>query len=254
MNVFKSMIIALSMYSKIPVPKMEWTEENMRYTMCFFPLVGAVIGLLEWIWFDISFMLEAGDILRSVGLVLIPVLITGGIHLDGLLDTADAISSYQTQEKRLEIMKDTHAGAFAIIVCCVYFLAYFGVLTQVNVQAIYVLGLGFILSRALSGFGVASFPLAKGSGLVYLFADRLAKKKVKIVLVIESLLLCVGMVEMDLALGMTAAIVAALFLGIYRIMTQKIFGGITGDTQGFFLQLCELFMAVAVTIVQLVVY
>ncbi|WP_242870546.1 adenosylcobinamide-GDP ribazoletransferase [Eubacterium oxidoreducens] len=248
------MIIALSMYSKIPVPKMEWTEENMRYTMCFFPLVGAVIGLLEWIWFDISFMLEAGDILRSVGLVLIPVLITGGIHLDGLLDTADAISSYQTQEKRLEIMKDTHAGAFAIIVCCVYFLAYFGVLTQVNVQAIYVLGLGFILSRALSGFGVASFPLAKGSGLVYLFADRLAKKKVKIVLVIESLLLCVGMVEMDLALGMTAAIVAALFLGIYRIMTQKIFGGITGDTQGFFLQLCELFMAVAVTIVQLVVY
>ena len=55
--------------------------------------------------------------------VLIPVLVTGGIHLDGLLDTADALSSWQTRERRLEILKDSHAGAFAIIVCCGYFLA-----------------------------------------------------------------------------------------------------------------------------------
>jgi len=67
-----------------------------------------------------------GKTLYAVVLTLIPVVITGGIHLDGLLDTADALSSYQPRERRLEILKDSHAGAFAIIVCCMYFLAYFG--------------------------------------------------------------------------------------------------------------------------------
>ncbi|MCR5665295.1 MAG: adenosylcobinamide-GDP ribazoletransferase [Eubacterium sp.] len=254
MNVIKSMIIALAMYSKLPVPRMEWTKENMRYTMCFFPMIGIVIGLLEWVWYLVAEALGTGDVLRAVGLALIPVLVTGGIHLDGLLDTADALSSFQTKERRLEILKDTHAGAFAIIVCCVYFLAYFGVLTEVKEQAVYVLGMGFILSRALSGFGVATYPCARGSGLVYTFSDGLAKKKVRVVLVLEILALCAGMVWMDLALGMTAAVAALGFLCIYRVLTQKIFGGITGDTQGFFLQLCELFMAVAVVIAQLVIY
>ena len=59
--------------------------------------------------------------LFTVILLLISVFVTGGIHLDGLLDTADAMSSYQERERRLEILKDSHAGAFAVITCVVYF-------------------------------------------------------------------------------------------------------------------------------------
>ena len=43
-GVFNGLLIALSMYSKIPVPQAEWNERNMRYALCFFPLVGAIIG------------------------------------------------------------------------------------------------------------------------------------------------------------------------------------------------------------------
>ena len=54
MNLFKkigkSIAIAFSMYSKIPMVQFEWKEEDMRYSMCFFPLVGIVIGLLSWCW------------------------------------------------------------------------------------------------------------------------------------------------------------------------------------------------------------
>ena len=54
MNLFKkigkSIAIAFSMYSKIPMPQFEWKEEDMRYSMCFFPFVGIVIGLLSWVW------------------------------------------------------------------------------------------------------------------------------------------------------------------------------------------------------------
>ena len=46
----KSIAIAFSMYSKIPMVQFEWKEEDMRYSMCFFPLVGIVIGLLSWCW------------------------------------------------------------------------------------------------------------------------------------------------------------------------------------------------------------
>ncbi len=254
MKIVKSMIIALAMYSKLPVPPIQWTKENMRYTMCFFPLIGLVIALLEWLWFALASHLGAGDSLRAVGLTLIPVLVTGGIHLDGLLDTADALSSFQTKERRLEILKDTHAGAFAIIIACVFFLAYFGIFTEVKQEGLMVLGIGFILSRALSGYGVASFPCARGSGLVHTFADALSKKVVRIILIIETLLCLVIMVWMSLPLGMTAAFSALAFLVIYRLMSQKIFGGITGDTQGFFLELCELFMAAAVVIAQLLLY
>ena len=58
----------LAMYSKIPMPRADWEKENMRYMMCFFPLIGAVIGalLIGWEW--LALRLQAGDILRSAGL------------------------------------------------------------------------------------------------------------------------------------------------------------------------------------------
>ncbi|MCD8323673.1 MAG: adenosylcobinamide-GDP ribazoletransferase, partial [Clostridiales bacterium] len=45
------MAVAFSMYSKIPVPQIKWTKENMRYALCFFPLVGVVTGALVWLWY-----------------------------------------------------------------------------------------------------------------------------------------------------------------------------------------------------------
>ena len=49
MNIIKSICVAFSMYSKIPMPRVEWNEKNMKYAMCFFPIVGAVIGGLSFI-------------------------------------------------------------------------------------------------------------------------------------------------------------------------------------------------------------
>ena len=65
--------------------------------------------------------------MRGASFVLLPVLVTGGIHMDGFLDTTDALSSWQPREKKLEILKDSHAGAFAIIMGCSYFVLALGV-------------------------------------------------------------------------------------------------------------------------------
>lgn len=87
--------VAFAMFSKIPMPRADWTKENMKYMFCFFPFIGTVIGILTMVvaWLGLRFGYEPGFV--TVVLVLIPVLVTGGIHVDGLLDTSDALSSWQ---------------------------------------------------------------------------------------------------------------------------------------------------------------
>lgn len=121
MNVLKSFVIAMAMYSKIPMPKVEWEEKSMRYALCFFPVVGIVEGaVLYFIWRLFSHYLGMDGMLAAAVYTVLPVLITGGIHVDGFLDTMDALSSYQERTRKLEILKDSHTGAFAIIGAAVY--------------------------------------------------------------------------------------------------------------------------------------
>ena len=118
-----SLWIAFRTYSRIPVPEAEWTEDNMKYAMCFFPLVGVVIGGAEFLWMFLAGLLDCPMILRAAIASLLPLLITGAIHMDGFMDTADALSSHKDRETMLQILKDSHTGAFAVICAGMWMLA-----------------------------------------------------------------------------------------------------------------------------------
>ena len=149
-SLWNSFKVAFAMFSKIPVPQAEWTKENMKYMFCFFPFIGTVIGavFLAADYLGERLSLSPIDIRIAVLLVAVPVLITGGIHVDGLLDTADALSSWQERERRLEILKDSHAGAFAVITGCVYFLLCYGAYSQIagDKKAVLLTAAGFMVS------------------------------------------------------------------------------------------------------------
>lgn len=238
--------IAFSMYSKIPMPKTDWTKENMKYTMCFFPAVGIAVGIFMWLWSICAQALHLSDLFRASVYVFIPILITGGIHIDGLVDTFDAINSYQPIERKLEILKDSHIGAFALIGGVTYFILDFGVWSEVNSKAVIILGIGYVLSRALSGAAIVTFPCAKTSGLVAGFSDAAHKNLVRIVMIIYIIACVIGMIWVDKILGVTAVVAAFATFIYYKLMSQKKFNGITGDLAGYFLQLCELIMALAI--------
>ena len=87
--------VAFAMFSKIPMPRADWTKENMKYMFCFFPFIGTVIGVLTVAvaYAGRRFGYQPGFV--TALLVLVPVFVTGGIHVDGLLDTSDALSSWQ---------------------------------------------------------------------------------------------------------------------------------------------------------------
>lgn len=248
MNVIRSLAIAFSMYSKIPVPRVEWKEPAMRYALCFLPWVGAVVGLLCYGFGYYGGRLGLNTNLYGAILVLVPVLVTGGIHLDGYLDTVDAISSYQPMERRLEILKDSNSGAFAIIFGIVYFLLSFGLWSQVSLEGMKLLAVGFVLSRSLSALAVVSFPCAKKSGLVALFVKNAQKNTVKAVMA-GYILICLALLIIIGGWTGAACFGAAIcVLAYYHHMAISKFGGVTGDLAGFFLQVCELFMALAVVI------
>lgn len=240
---WNSMVIALSMYSRIPVPFVEWKEEGMKYALCFFPLVGVVLGGLMTGFCLLAEKISLGIMaFACIGAVL-PLMITGGIHMDGFLDVADARSSCQTRERKLEILKDPHTGAFAIIRCGVYLLLYVAVFGELRTEVFPGAGGIFVLERALSGWSVVAFPKAKSEGLVSTFSGGAQKKIVKIVMAgwgvgaVLFLMWTQGMV----AGGMIVVAALAVFRWYYRMSIQE-FGGITGDLAGYFLQLCELVM------------
>ena len=122
MNGFYSLLIAVSMYSKVPVPSVNWTRERMGYVMCWFPIVGIFCGIALLIWTEVGDLFHFSPEMTGIVAATVPLLVTGGIHMDGFLDTCDALSSYGEREKKLEILKDPHVGAFGVIACGLYLL------------------------------------------------------------------------------------------------------------------------------------
>ena len=247
-NLWNSFVVAFSMYSKIPMPRADWTKENMKYSMCFFPWVGLAIGALEYGWFCLASWLEFGLLFRTAVMILIPVLVTGGIHLDGLLDTADALSSWREKERRLEILKDSHAGAFAVIIGICYFVICFGAASEVRKEFLPVLCLGFAVSRSFSALSVTNFPNANPKGTAAVFGKNSYKRSVNLTMVIYLILLGAGGILLDPLSGILMMAAAGLTFFYYHYMALKYFGGITGDLAGFFVSLCELMMLLAVVI------
>jgi len=247
MNLIKSMLSAFLMYSRIPVPKVEWKEENRRYALCFFPLIGAVVGGILLLWYWLSGILKIDTNLFSAVCVAIPIIVTGGIHMDGFCDVIDAQSSCQTKEKKLAIMSDPHIGAFPLIYLAVYFLVTFGLFGEVKgFETMLIISLGFILSRALSGFAAVTFKSAKSESSLQNFAKPAHKKNTVTALLILILAIGSSMILINIVCGLSVLVVSLLVLLYYRIFSYKNFGGISGDMAGYFLQICEIFILIAV--------
>ena len=248
MRVIRSFVIAFSTYSRIPMPQVEWSDENRKYSMCFFPLIGAVIGLILWGWLYLCNALKIGFLLKGAVGAIIPLLVTGGIHMDGFMDTSDAIASWQTRERRLEILKDTHTGAFAVIGCTGYLLLSAAVYSEMSVQAAPMLMGVFMISRSLSALALAFFESARPGGMMDGFARTAHRRIVSITAAVYAVL-CVVLWTVCgkwIAVGCLAA-TAACF-AYYRHMAYKNFGGVTGDLAGWFVQITELALAVVIVL------
>ena len=241
MDWLKPFWIALSTYSAIPVPQCEWDEKSLSRSFCFLPAVGLLIGAAQGAWLWLCWFAGFNLLLRRAVAVAIPLLLSGGIHMDGFCDTMDALGSRQPPQRCLEIMKDSRSGAFAIIYCGVYLVLDLGLVSETaGLPGVFCLV--FTLSRAVSALSVVSRKNARGGGMLARFQEPAQTLLVRRCAWGWIAACAVAMDFCDLYAGTGALLggVAAWFA--YHAMAQKRFGGITGDTSGFFVQTLELAM------------
>ena len=190
MRLMRAIAIAFSTYSRIPMPRVDWSEEKTSAIACVFSRSSG----WRWDWFcgygcGCAICGALGVCARRDRRGL--PLVSGGIHMDGFMDTLDAMASWQPREKRLEILKDVHTGAFAVMGCGAYLLAMAGILSEARAGQGLAIAACFVLSRALSALALVWFPKARKGGMLAGFA-RTAKEKAVTGACCAYLALCAG--------------------------------------------------------------
>jgi len=252
MKLLRAIAVAFAQYSRIPVPRFEWKEEDMRYSIAAFPLVGAVIGLVFFGVFRCAKHFALPDTAAALLLTAVPLVITGGFHVDGFMDVADAFSSYKTKEEKLAILEDPHIGAFAVIrlaICGLIYIASLIIVLGSDAAPGLIPGIaaGFVLSRCLSAQSVLNFRSAKNEGMLYYEATAAAGgRKINITIVSIIAVAAVWCMAFFAWTAGSLLMLAALLSFIrYKHISYKEFGGITGDTAGYFVVICETAIAAA---------
>lgn len=236
MTIIKNLIVAFSLYSKIPMPIFEWKEKDMKHNIVFLPLVGLVIAGLSYGGYKLMELVNAPYLFKISVLAIIPILVSGGFHIDGFMDVEDALSSYADKERKLEILKDPHIGAFAVIHFAVLSLVWIMSLSVMEMESsidfVKIYAAGFVIARAVGGALSLRLKKAKSDGMLNM-ETRSATKTDFIILLMEALggVIFVAFVSIWALIILLVDIL--LFTLFYRRMAYKNFGGITGDLIGF---------------------
>ncbi len=224
-----SFLIGLQFLTRIHLVKQTvWTAEDFGRSTRFFPLVGLVLG--------ICYALAAWLLLYAFGmrsltaalLLILPLLLTGGLHADGFMDTADGVFSGRDRARKLEIMKDSRVGAFGVVSFVMLMFVQFALLSDMAwpllVPALFVMP---IIGRLAMVLAVACFPYAREDGMGKTFADMADRSTVVIAALTTAVLVLPWGV-----LATAALVLGTLFALLFCRTMTNILGGVTGDVYG----------------------
>lgn len=251
MTFLRSVALAFMLFSRIPAPKAQWDERSMRYLMAAFPLVGAAVALGIAAWWLVCDACALGSLGRAAGLTLIPLALTGAIHMDGFCDVVDALSSQAEPQRKRQILKDPHIGAFAAIWAAAYLIAQTAVYTELapTFASLILLAVMYVVSRAVTGLCVLLLPRSSEEGMGAAFQKAGSKASALILAAV----LAAAAVCAVLAGGLPGAallLAAAACPLCVATTARRQFGGMSGDVAGYLLQVCELAMPLCVVIAQ----
>lgn len=226
----KPFLLALSFLTVLPTPAQpDADHERFVRSRAWFPLVGALLGLL---WGAFAWGLSRTGWptgLRGALLLALPLLLTGFLHLDGLLDCADALLAPCTPARRLDILKDVHMGAFAFGVGALWILVSWQLLAMEPSPLVLVAIPA--LSRGLLLIPTHLFPYARSVGATSVSGSRLSRQGMLLALVLTAPFVVIAPRE--------ALVILATELGVAAWAAHRLGGGITGDVYGLLICLSE---------------
>ncbi|HYG58536.1 MAG TPA: adenosylcobinamide-GDP ribazoletransferase [Symbiobacteriaceae bacterium] len=193
-----------------------------------FPVVGALVGA-GTLAADAGAGLLFGPAVRSAAAVAAGVWITGALHLDGLMDTADGVGSHRSRERMLEIMKDSRVGAMGVVAGVLSLLLRFALLLEVPAQLRWqALLLAPALGRMMLAASAGLFPPAQPGGIGAAFAAHVGRRRALGAMAV-GLVLAAILAQTRGGAAWAVALAAGLLAA--RALSRKL-GGLTGDTYG----------------------
>ncbi|MGN2437890.1 adenosylcobinamide-GDP ribazoletransferase [Pseudomonas syringae group genomosp. 3] len=229
--------IALQFLGSLPIrlPGMPRPEELGR-SLLFYPLVGVVFGTLL---LGFNALLSGAPLMLHAALLLSAwVLLSGGLHLDGLADSADAwLGGFGDRERTLNIMKDPRSGPIAVVtLVMVLLLKFAAIVALIESHNSIGLLLAPLIGRSAMLALFLGTPYVRSGGLGQALADHLPRSLGRKVLLVSA----VACVVLAGGSGIAALLVCAVcFYGLRHMMMRRL-GGSTGDTAGALLELLEL--------------
>lgn len=259
----RAFFIGLQFLTRISiVEQKDWCEKDFADSVRYFPLIGLVLGIIYTAFAALlmSFLPQNGILLPhhvvAAILLILPILLTGGLHCDGFMDTMDGLFSGRSRERMLEIMKDSRVGANGVFAFVLLMIFDWSILLDL-LQSAWLFPALFampIVSRMMMVVAISAFPYARPVGMGKAFKDGGTKSVLYgaffytlILVFFPGVAACFfGIIPLDAAglsswvLSMTAVIFAALLFTIFfASYATRHLGGLTGDVYGAITTLTE---------------
>ena len=259
----RAFFIGLQFLTRISiVEQKDWCEKDFADSVRYFPLIGLVLGIIyaAFAALLLSFLPQNGILLPhhvvAAILLILPILLTGGLHCDGFMDTMDGLFSGRSRERMLEIMKDSRVGANGVFAFVLLMIFDWSILLDL-LQSAWLFPALFampIVSRLMMVVAISAFPYARPVGMGKAFKDGGTKSVLYgaffytlILVFFPGVAACFfGIIPLDAAglsswvLSMTAVIFAALLFTIFfASYATRHLGGLTGDDYGAITTLTE---------------
>lgn len=236
---YYGLILNFQFFTTIALPiEVPMTDKNIERSLRLFPFLGLFLGIIYALF---AYLLQEyspfSNLLVAFFIWLLTIILTGGIHIDGWMDSADGFFSYREPEKRLEIMTDPRLGAFGVIggivLLAAKFLFIYELLTKTNINSYFYIALLPLLSRTLMAFTILLVPNAKNKGLGYLFQKAGEKSTLPFFSLYLFILLPLYFISsIHFFNGLILFSLTILIFYFVKSKSVKWFGGMTGDIVG----------------------
>jgi len=245
--VLRQLTLAVTFLTGIPLKvESEVSPADLWRSMGWYPLVGLALGAAAWGVYAGLLALLPGLVAATLVVILLEA-VTRGLHMDGLMDTADGILSGAPRERALEIMKDSNVGAMGVVAAVLILVlkvAALGALTRADAAA--PLLAGWCAARALPALDVYAWPYARAAGT----GEAFTRERTPGTVGLAGALLLAGLVAaMFVALAVDGVgawyasfVIAAAAMGaalLVQAAVAKRLGGLTGDVYGMGIELAE---------------
>ena len=242
------LLAALRFLTIIPIPRRrEISAEEAGASLGYFPLVGLFLGaILAGIDWSLSLILPS-SIVNAV-IIIALLLLTGALHIDGFIDTCDALFGRRTAQERWQIMSDSRVGGFGVVgAFCLLLLVYVSLGGIAEAYKMVALILMPALSRWSMVYAIFAFPYAKPAGLGKTFKQQANWRKLALAtsLVLAStlgLLIVKGLVLVFV--GLALIFMVWLIAAVLGLFLQRKFAGLTGDSYGAINEVTQVFILI----------